>query len=302
MMFSPQGVATAISCGVDSFTTLKEYTIDCENDDYRITHLTFYENGAHHLDQYGYNEGQIKAFLGQANTAKEFCEKYGYELILIESNLNEMLSKLFWDDAYALTHTYRNVGFSLLLQKLVKTYYYSAGVNLDTFHFYVQSDPAYYERFLLPCCSTENTSFFNSNEGMTRLEKTMYISDFEQTYDHLLVCYMSGHNCGECKKCRRTLLTLDTIGKLDRYKNSFDIEKYQREKTDILADMIAYKDSDIYLNEIFQYRKEHNLEIPSRAYLLALTGKTKRFLKQCIVKTPVFPLLYPTYKKLFKKK
>lgn len=296
--YNPNGIATAISCGVDSFATLKEYTCDCQINGYKLTHLTFYENGAHHLDKIGFSLGQKELYQAQAAAAKQFCQQFGYQLILIESNVNEILSVLFWNDSFEFTHTYRNIGFTLLLQKLLKTYYYSAGYNLDAFHLSLQSDPAKYERFLLPCCCTENTSFFSSNEGMTRLEKTQYITDFDQTYDHLLVCYMRGSNCGKCKKCKRTLLTLDSIGKLEVYKNSFDLREYNNDRISILGEMLLYKKTDEYLGEIWQYRKGHGLKTPFAAYSSSL----KMQIRKKLITSTAIKRLYPIYKFLFRKR
>ncbi len=73
----------------------------------------------------------------------------------------------------------------------------------------VKNDAAHYEGVLLPMLSTETTSFYSSNQEMSRIEKVRLISDFEQSYEWLLVCWLHKPNCGKCGKCIRTMLELD---------------------------------------------------------------------------------------------
>ena len=251
--FSPTGVGTAISCGVDSLTTLKEYTVDCKQEEYRLTLLTFYQNGAHHLDKGRLDKEQEELFLGQAERVEAFCSQYGYPLLRVDSNLQECLASLLWYDSFHRTHIYRNVGITLLFQKLIKVYYYSSTYKPNDFSCSLLIDPAHYEKYLLPHLSTENTTFYSSNECMTRLEKTEYISSFPQSYDHLLVCFMSKYNCGHCLKCKRTLLTLDALGILELYKNSFDLEDYRKNREQFLREFCVEKEKDDLLREIYDY-------------------------------------------------
>lgn len=272
--YRPTATATAISCGVDSFTTLKEYTIDCPLEDYKITHLTFFENGAHHLNKIGYDERQERVFEGQLAHVRKFCDMYGYELIYIASNLNQVLSELFWNDGFVFTHTYRNIGFTLLLQKLIKTYYYSAAFDLDSFRCSLDDDPAFYEKFLLPCLSTEHTTFYSSNKSMSRLEKTKYISNFEQTYDNLLVCYMSDKNCGKCSKCIRTLLTLDVLGISEKYRHSFDIDYYKQHRNQYFTKLCAGRYINSMMTEIYDYAVAHQIKIPLQCKFFGFFERT----------------------------
>ena len=46
--WKPSAVATAMSCGIDSLTTYYVYTNDSIPAHFQITHLTFFEQGAHH--------------------------------------------------------------------------------------------------------------------------------------------------------------------------------------------------------------------------------------------------------------
>lgn len=262
--FNSYAVASGISCGVDSFTTLFEYTEDCEMKSYQLTHLTYFENGAHHLNVNGHCEKKRELFEKQCTRIKKFCDRYGYELIVVRSNLDDFLIDCFGPEPFQNTHTYRNAGFVLLLQKLIKTYFYSTASECGSDIRIELDDPAHYEKILLPYISTNNTEFYNSNKQMTRLEKTQYISEFNQTYDNLLVCYRNENNCGRCLKCIRTLLTLDFIGKLKEYSGSFDIDYYQKNRTWYLTRLCMGKKYNPFMKELYEYSKEKHINIPLR--------------------------------------
>ena len=117
------GIATGISCGVDSLYTLYEYSRDDVPEEYRITHLTYFQNGAHH-GQIGKYDGDLqeKIFDGQLAHTERFCKEFGYELIVIRSNLEAFIMSFFDFFEFSLTHTYRNLAFAMLLPGLIKKY------------------------------------------------------------------------------------------------------------------------------------------------------------------------------------
>lgn len=263
--WNPTAVATAMSCGVDSFATLFENLEKC-SDDYRITHLTFFENGAHHSGVIGHSKKEEKVFNKQLEWVKKYCDDYGRKLITVRSNLDELLSKLFWNDSYDRTHTYRNAGFVLLLQKLIKIYYYSPGHNVDDFKCSLTKDSALYERLILPNVSTRHTCFYNSNCSMTRLEKIRYISAFKETYDNLLVCY-AGNNCGKCLKCRRTLLELYVTGNLDKYSHCFDTAFFKQHLQQHLIWLLSKRHDDPLMQQIIACAKANGIPLPWYYYM-----------------------------------
>lgn len=222
--YRPNAAVTAMSMGVDSFTTFFEYTKDCPPEADPITHLVFFENGDH---RWGVN-GEYAVFLQQKNAVEEFCRKYGWELIVVKSNIDTFLREAFWAEGLVETSTYKHVSTALSLQKLIKTYYYSASYNLDGFSCDLNEDVTDYEKWLLPLISTDSTYFASTNKAMTRAEKTKYISQFPETYDNLLVCCFDGKNCGICNKCVRTEMTLYKLGVLDKYRNSFDLDFFYK--------------------------------------------------------------------------
>lgn len=267
--WKPYAVATAMSCGVDSFATLFEYLEQGLMDTHKITHLTFFQNGAHHSGCVGhfYREGEV--FQAQLQHVKKYCDENGRKLIVITSNLDEFLSEFFWNDSFDRTHTFRNLGFVLLLQKLIKTYYYSPGHNVDDFRCDLLDDSALYDRLILPNVSSDFTCFYNSNGSMTRIEKIKYISSFKETYNNLLVCYVGDSNCGNCLKCRRTMLELYYSGHLDKYANSFPVDEFLKNLKKHIIWFLSKRRSDSVMRQISDYAKENGIHIPRSYYLMA---------------------------------
>ncbi len=278
LQHKPTAVACGMSRGVDSFASLYEYTELCDIEGQRITHLTYFENGAHHLGGTTNYSGIENFFCEQLETTKAFCEKYHLHLIVLRSNLNVFLADFLWADDFDRTHTYRNVGMALMLQNLIRTYYYSSAYNIDAFSCDLQKDSSSYEKWLIPHIRTGSFKVYSSNKDMTRLEKTQLISNDSRTYDYLSVCFMNNKNCGRCIKCVRTMLTLDVLGILDKYKNSFDIEAYKKNRTWYYTRLYNRRD-EILMKEILEYAKTYNVPIPFRA---KIEGTILRLLKKIL--------------------
>jgi hypothetical protein len=79
---------------------------------------------------------------------------------------------------------------------------------------------------LIPCGSHPETDPLWSNEQLTfvhygtnarRLDKLKVLADHPLVMRHLRVCWKNAgrqHNCCRCEKCMRTMLMLETFGKL----------------------------------------------------------------------------------------
>ena len=234
--YQAAGVAAGLSRGVDSFATIYEYGNNCELDNYKITHYTYFNAGAHHgqdtiVGKSKYTRKEL--YDGELQGTIQLCLEQGYKLIVVDSNLAIVLASenLFGRWYFNRTHTYRNLGIALLLQKGISKYYYSSAYNLDQFSISVDVDVAHYEKWLIRHLGTENISFYSSNQEWLRIEKAKHIANIEESYNYLHVCLVDIQNCGKCTKCRRTLMELDALGEsiLDKYSKSFDLDKYRRE-------------------------------------------------------------------------
>lgn len=264
------GVGTGMSCGVDSFATLYEYTELCKTSKYKLTHLTHFNVGAHHGQTGSFNpELQKKLYLKDVAMVQKFCNEYGYKLIAVDSNLTEVLNSFFGYVSFENTHTYRNVGVVLLLQKLFSKYYYSPAINLDHFKCKLESDTAYYEKWLLPNISTETTSFYNSNKNWTREDKIKQIVNFPQSYNWLKVCVKSDINCCKCVKCMRTIMGLEAIGKIELYSKVFDLKIVNENLENLKTYMLCkVKRKEIFYTEIYEEAIRNGMifSLKSRVY------------------------------------
>ncbi len=233
---------------------------------YRVTHLTYHEVGAHHgmdgLKSGPYTSREL--FDGQLERVKDFCEKYDYKLVVINSNIQEFLIASLPRLYFYTNHTYRNVAAILVLQRMFSKFYYASAHNLDCFHCDSGKDSAEYEKWLLPYLSTDNLYFYSANRHWTRMEKVELLADFEPSYDYLTVCLTHPYNCGVCMKCKRTLMNLDVVGSLDHYANSFDIKTYKEvHRAQWLPDMWDRKSRDPLMSEIREYAlKNHWADMP----------------------------------------
>ncbi len=270
----PTAPAAAMSCGIDSLSTYYQYIGGDIPEGYRLTHLTFYEQGAHHGGGGLTGEEQDRIFRAQLKRVEAFCREVGKELIEVRSNLSEFLDQLLWHEHYEHAHTYKNLGITLLLQKLIRVYYYAGVSNVDRFSFALYDDSAYYEKWMLPNCSTENLSFHSVNTVMSRLEKILYLSERPETYDKVLVCYKDGVNCGRCSKCWRTMLEMEVCGVLDLYRDSFDVDAFRKRKDRYMIEMVSRAHEYELMKQMYQHMKSHGQKIPLRCLV---RGNLRRF-------------------------
>ncbi len=266
-------VAAGMSRGVDSFATMYEYGPDFELADYRINAFTYFQAGAHH----GWDaivgrgaEYKQELYVHQMERTREFCRKYGYPLIVVDSNIDDILQdrRLFREWSFDRTHTFRNLAIAMLLQKRISRYYYSSAYLLGDFRLSLNCDMAHYEKWLIPLLDTGSIEFYQSNQDWTRMDKVEKISSFAPCYDYLQVCLTQSDNCGLCTKCKRTLMELDALGDrvLDRFGNSFDIQRYRRENRakwfgSIMTDKEKSNGEAPFFDEIFACAAAHHPEL-----------------------------------------
>ena len=174
------------------------------------------------------------------------------------------------------THTLTSVR-EFVFQKFFKRYYYaSSGVNYDDVenaYKYREIDIGEYsDPILLPLLSTESTEIISDGIQYTRVEKTIRILNCEPVYRYLNVC-ISGddthENCSVCSKCCRTLMTLNSIGKLNEFRNLFDIEKYKKvAEKKYICKQILIQNKDPFAKGNVELAKENNIQLPNKLYCL----------------------------------
>lgn len=237
-----QAVGTGLSCGVDSLHTIVMHQSDSTPPHYQPTHLTYFNVGSNHLT--GSGGLMQRKFRGRTKIAAACAKELGKPLIIVESNLSDVMKMDFIS-----THTFRNVSALLVFQKLFHVYYYASG--LQTIHLKFGGDSASYDVISLPLLSTENVTFYSAGSNNTRVEKTKMVTEMDVSTRYLNVCVHYIHNCGKCIKCKRTLLTLDILGVIDKYENVFKLENFYSVKDAYINKVIAKKDSNPFYKEIY---------------------------------------------------
>lgn len=255
-------VGTGISCGIDSLHVLACQT-NLRFKKHNVTHLTFNNVGSH-------GEGSHAKKLYQERLAlpKRFAEEYGFEFVASDSNLMDVISQ----DHFK-SHTYSSMFAVYCLQKLYSIYYYaSAGYRYHEFTLIDKETncSGSYEMLSLPLLSTKNLRIYSEGEGMSRLTKLKDVVNYRPSYKYLNVCLKTSANCGVCEKCVRTLLEIDALGKLEKYKDVFDVEYYKQHKQWYLTQMlmqIAQHKHDYF--ELYPYfKKDITLKIRLKAFKL----------------------------------
>lgn len=254
-------VGTGLSCGVDSFYTIKMHTDTIEKS-FNLTCLTFYNVGA--SGDFGGDDAR-KLFFDRIDNVKLYAKENNLEFLTVDSNISDYIKM-----DYVKTHSFRSMAPALALQKYFSKYYYSSGYPFEFRKADMLSDSAYYDILNVQCFSTENLTFYNPGLETNRIGKVKEISKFEPTYKYLNVCVKDDHNCSECEKCLRTLFALDSLGVLDKYGKVFDIEKFRKNKIKNYVFLLkkVYKKNEYYI-ESYEMYKKRGIHIPFKARLLS---------------------------------
>lgn len=242
-------VGTGLSCGIDSLCTIYEHLDKGVPENYKITHLTFFNTGSNEM--MGSKQWQQKIFLERAAWSNACAKELGKELMIVDSNINDILKMSF-----VRTHTLRNISALLVFQKLFHVYYYSSGYQ--TLNAKFNQDSASYDAISLPLLSTENVTFYSAGSNLSRVEKTKMVSDFELSYKYLNVCLFKIKNCGRCLKCKRTLLTMDILGSIEKYRNIFNLDAFYKLKDSYINEVLQSRNSDILFKDIYDEMVRRN--------------------------------------------
>lgn len=214
------GIGTGISCGVDSFYAVLKH-LNSEYPSRRLTHLCIFNNGSINSCYGKENIPFVKQKVFER--AETVAEELKLPLLKLESNFQDVIPQ-----SHLRTHTYMDVLAIYALQKLWRTYYYSSTYSFSNFSLKesFNNDPAHFEPLLFDCFSTSKLKIISSGSEGDRNDKIDFIADNPIAQKYLHVCLKKSTNCGLCSKCLRTLLALDAAGKLDDFRQSFDVDTY----------------------------------------------------------------------------
>lgn len=300
--FSGTAVGTGCSLGVDSLSTIYQHiSSDCVPA-YRLTHLTLFNtyhfgNMSQERQNIALEESRIKS--------QVFADEMGLPLVVVNTNLIDLVNDLPITNLQLVG--YFTISCSLALQKLFSKYLFASNYSAE----YTEMDYEDFEHaenIWGPLLGNENVEIIISDAFMKRTEKTRLISENPLTRKYLDVCwatffanektsgswYLEGRkhrNCGWCEKCRRTLITLDVLGKLSEYEDIFDIDKYNVYKKIYTVKVVANSKNNLYYRDIYEMMIEEGFPLP-------ILGKIMRVVN--VQNSRIFATLYSVYKRLKK--
>ena len=260
------GVGTGLSCGLDSFYTVLKHInspYPCQN----LTHLAIFNIGGFHSLYRDVPLVKQKVF----ERADKAAAEMNLPLIKVESNFQHIIPM-----NNLRNHTYRDTMAVYALQKLWQIYYYASAYFFGEFSLNNNSRIASgsFDLFLLDCFSISGLEFILSGGEGDRNDKLDLIVDNPIAQKYLHVCIRKDHNCGLCEKCLRTLLAIDAAGKLDNFRESFDIDAYLKMRKQ--AWIYCYDKAAIPHNASMYAKTYEVLYKRHKEFFDSITPETKR--------------------------
>lgn len=259
-----QEVATGYSGGVDSLTTLLRPRRGPE----RPVSLLIHNNvGAH-----GSGDRGDAVFRERLKRARHAAGKLGLPLVSVDSNLDRFYGRR---SGFITTHSVRNIAAAMTLQRKVAVYEYSSGHPRARQVVLAPGDIARIDEASLPLLATESFRTVPTGAEYTRLEKLLLISEHPVTYGLLDVCMQPRRtngriNCSACVKCLRAQFLFECAGRLEHYREVFDLRRWRSRRNFQIASMLRGQLDQP--DEILRYARENGLRIPFASRLLALPG------------------------------
>ena len=257
-------IGTGISCGVDSLTTIYDNFIEEKDENFKINSLFFVNCGTHGDFE---NPKTRKLWLDRVSLNKPAADELGLPMYIIDSNL------------HAYTHRVgeQKIGYLaiysciLACQKYIRRYLASGNLSYDEIANNCKNSrdfdiSEYCESYMPNLISTECFELVIDGCQYTRPEKIERIVDWDISHKYLNVCahpINKGHNCSKCNKCMWTLITLDSINALDKYKGVFNLDVYRRNALKWERRFVAHQGKDAMETSIVEYAKSHNLALPN---------------------------------------
>ena len=271
-----RAVGTGFSGGIDSFATIYEHFARPTPAGFKLTHLFFFNVGAHGIPK---EEGDLDAierqFRARYEKLKPFADEAALPFVTVNSNVH-----LFHPWGHLEVATFATASAILFLQKGIRRYYIASSGHTYRQLWKFLGDggrPDAIERInmmLLPWLSTESLDLVDDGNLFDRSQKTALVANYPPAAKYLNVCY--GHdtldtNCSVCPKCARTLLTLEILGKLETFRDVFDIPKYRREvRRRLIAETVVSERRNLFAEHLMDLAREHGFDMRREVNMLDL--------------------------------
>ena len=261
-------VGTGFSGGIDSFSTICQHFVrKGEPDGFKLTHLFFFNVGAHGIPKKPDDLESIeRQFNARYEKFKAFPAEVGLPFVRVNSDIHK-----FHPWGHLEVATFATVSAILFLARGIRRYYLASSGHTYRQLWKFLGDggrPDAIERMnmmLLPWLSTERLDIIDDGNLYDRSQKTVMVADYPPAARYLNVCY--GHdtldtNCSVCNKCARTLLTLDILGKLDEFAGIFDIPRYRREvRRRLIAETIVGERKSLFAKHQMDLARERGVDL-----------------------------------------
>lgn len=267
MEYKGSGVGMSFSAGVDSFCTLYDRYVLESMPTYKVNSLLFFNVGSNgDWLENGSKEFTKNKFEKRFSKIKNFTDEIGLDFLDVDSNLH-----FYHDWWHSYSHSLKSSAVMVILQKYYSKYYYpSAGLSYgNTLKFsdlYKSIDiGAFCDPILLPLLSTESLEIISDGCSYTRSEKILHTMNYEPVRRFLNVCVQhteEWENCSVCKKCLRTLLTLDITGNLEPFASVFDLKRYHEKRYAYLCSQIEASKTDPFASDNIKLARERGVKLP----------------------------------------
>lgn len=255
------GCATGLSGGIDSLCTVLDHL---QNPESKLTHLVqFFPN--HRVAEFD------RLFTKDKHTEQndayndKMSREFNLPVVKVYSNFMEYIKYHFEQ-----VHAFCNVSHAMLLKGMISKYLYSTGYPIEKTCLNFE-DTSHYELLICQVVNRPDFEMISYQPAFSRMDKTMSVAKSEVAQKNLCVCVKNDIGNGNCTtgcfKCARTITSLEALGVLEKFKDSFDLDLYSSEKNRIWGDMLyrAYIMNDVFAKEIVLCAKKNNMKISSKA-------------------------------------
>ena len=265
----PKGniIGTGISCGVDCLSTIYDHFVLEDDPDYRINALFLFshEPRSHLKDPAGGN-----VFQNLLKFAEKASTDIGLPLYDLNTNLFvftfPIMKKLSVSMSYIAMYS-----SILSLSNSISRYYVSSGRSYEEVkNFPTRKDfEGFCESYFVPLLQTEQIELKVDGCQYRRVDKIKKIANWDIAKKYLNVCVSSkpehrhASNCGLCKKCLRTLLPLEILGKLENFSEVFNIEKYRKIARKYKIRCLRHYGKEPFETENVDFARENNFPMPT---------------------------------------
>ena len=265
-------VGTGLSGGIDSLHTIREFYLDYDGPVAdKVNTLLFFNVGSHGM---GHDKERLTWLEHKFQERRKVLERYsksiGLPLVIVNSNIHA-----FMQSGHLQTCTLASLSAALFLGGKMRLYYMASTGHTYRGLIYpgVRSTSiARIDDYILPHVCTETFQAVSGGSACSRVQKTMAICSDPLVQKYLNVC--NDHdtiekNCSTCYKCLRTLLTLDILGVIDRFSESFDLDKFdEKARARYIATVLNDRKKDPLLQDIYILAKQRHYNLRARTTLL----------------------------------